>query len=84
MCCSNGQGSVLVYDSLGNIIFDGNVFNLQNFTELNTYFATEDCDLTNSITTINPSDSIACDGTIIINSSSSIYEVPEGNIKSNY
>ena len=71
MCCSNGLGIVLVYDSLGNIIFDGNASNLQNFTEINSYFSSEDCDLVNTISTINPSDSTSCDGTIIVNSTSS-------------
>ena len=40
MCCANGVGSVLVQDASGNIIFDGNSTNLQNFNEISTAFST--------------------------------------------
>jgi len=40
MCCNQGVGSVLVTDQSNNIIFEGTPNNLQNFTELSSYFET--------------------------------------------
>ena len=40
MCCANGVGAVLVTDASGNLIFEGDPVNLQNFSELGTYFST--------------------------------------------
>ena len=40
MCCANGVGTAVVTDQNGNAIFEGDPTNLQNFTELGTYFST--------------------------------------------
>ena len=40
MCCANGVGSVIVTDQIGNVIFEGDPINLQNFSELNEFFST--------------------------------------------
>ena len=40
MCCQNGVGTAVVTDQNGNAIFEGDPVNLQNFTELGTYFST--------------------------------------------
>ena len=39
MCCTNGVGQVLVTDASGNLIFQGDPMNLQNFSEILTYFS---------------------------------------------
>jgi hypothetical protein len=40
MCCTYGLGSVLVQDSMGAIIFQGDNVNLQNFSEISSSFST--------------------------------------------
>ena len=40
MCCANGVGEVLVQDINGNVIFEGDPANLQNFNEISEYFST--------------------------------------------
>jgi len=40
MCCANGVGAVLVQDINGNVIFEGDPTNLQNFNEISEYFST--------------------------------------------
>ena len=40
MCCANGVGAAVVTDQNGNIIFEGDPVNLQNFNEIQVYFST--------------------------------------------
>jgi hypothetical protein len=40
MCCANGVGTCLVTDANGNVIFEGDPVNLQNFSEIPTAFST--------------------------------------------
>jgi hypothetical protein len=40
MCCTNGVGQALITDANGNVIFEGDPMNLQNFTEIGQAFHT--------------------------------------------
>ena len=40
MCCTNGVGQALITDANGNVIFEGDPTNLQNFTEIGEAFHT--------------------------------------------
>jgi len=40
MCCTNGVGQALITDANGNVIFEGDPMNLQNFSEISEYFST--------------------------------------------
>ena len=40
MCCANGVGQALITDANGNVIFEGDPTNLQNFTEIGEAFHT--------------------------------------------
>ena len=40
MCCTNGVGQALITDVNGNVIFEGDPTNLQNFTEIGEAFHT--------------------------------------------